>query len=131
MQGEVIDASVMSCSSLRSFLTEQLSEAVEQDVLFSLHMKATMMKVSDPIIFGHCVEAYLGELLEKHGETLKNTGFNPNNGLSDFYRVLDTLDPEIQIARLSPTSRKLSKNALPSPWSIRTKELPTFTYQAM
>ena len=59
-------------------------------------MKATMMKVSDPIIFGHCVEAYLGELLEKHGETLKNTGFNPNNGLSDFYRVLDTLDPEIQ-----------------------------------
>ena len=96
LQGEVIDASVMSRSSLRSFLTEQLSEAVEQDVLFSLHMKATMMKVSDPIIFGHCVEAYLGELLEKHGETLKNTGFNPNNGLSDFYRVLDTLDPEIQ-----------------------------------
>ena len=96
LQGEVIDASVMSRSSLRSFLTEQLSEAVEQDVLFSLHMKATMMKFSDPIIFGHCVEAYLGELLEKHGETLKNTGFNPNNGLSDFYRVLDTLDPEIQ-----------------------------------
>ena len=96
LQGEVIDASVMSRSSLRSFLTEQLSEAVEQDVLFSLHMKATMMKVSDPIIFGHCVEAYLGELLEKHGETLKHTGFNPNNGLSDFYRVLDTLDPEIQ-----------------------------------
>ena len=96
LQGEVIDASVMSRSSLRSFLTEQLSEAVEQDILFSLHMKATMMKVSDPIIFGHCVEAYLGELLEKHGETLKNTGFNPNNGLSDFYRVLDTLDPEIQ-----------------------------------
>ena len=96
LQGEVIDASVMSRSSLRSFLTEQLSEAVEQDVLFSLHMKATMMKVSDPIIFGHCVEAYLGELLEKHGETLKNAGFNPNNGLSDFYRVLDTFDPEIQ-----------------------------------
>ena len=96
LQGEVIDASVMSRSSLRSFLTEQLSEAMEQDVLFSLHMKATMMKVSDPIIFGHCVEAYLGELLEKHGETLKNAGFNPNNGLSDFYRVLDTLDPEIQ-----------------------------------
>ena len=96
LQGEVIDASVMSRSSLRSFLTEQLSEAVEQDVLFSLHMKATMMKVSDPIIFGHCVEAYLGELLEKHCETLKNAGFNPNNGLSDFYRVLDTFDPEIQ-----------------------------------
>ncbi len=98
LQGEVIDASVMSHSSLRSFLTEQLNEAMEQDVLFSLHMKATMMKVSDPIIFGHCVEAYLGELLERNCETLKNAGFNPNNGLSDFYRVLDGLDPEIQQA---------------------------------
>jgi isocitrate dehydrogenase len=98
LEGEVIDASVMSRSSLRSFLAEQLDEATQQDVLFSLHMKATMMKVSDPIIFGHCVEAYLGELLESHGETLKNAGFNPNNGLSDFYRVLDTLDPETQSA---------------------------------
>jgi isocitrate dehydrogenase len=98
LEGEVIDASVMSRFSLRSFLSEQLDEATQQDVLFSLHMKATMMKVSDPIIFGHCVEAYLGELLESHGETLKNVGFNPNNGLSDFYRVLDTLDPETQSA---------------------------------
>ena len=98
LEGEVIDASVMSRSSLRSFLAEQLDEATQQDILFSLHMKATMMKVSDPIIFGHCVEAYLGELLESHGETLKNAGFNPNNGLSDFYRVLDTLDPETQSA---------------------------------
>jgi isocitrate dehydrogenase len=98
LEGEVIDASVMSRASLRSFLAEQLDEATQQDVLFSLHMKATMMKVSDPIIFGHCVEAYLGELLESHGETLKNIGFNPNNGLSDFYRVLDTLDPETQSA---------------------------------
>ena len=98
LEGEVIDASVMSRASLRSFLAEQLDEATQQDVLFSLHMKATMMKVSDPIIFGHCVEAYLGDLLESHGETLKNAGFNPNNGLSDFYRVLDTLDPETQSA---------------------------------
>ncbi len=98
LDGEVIDASVMSRSSLRSFLAEQLDEATKQDVLFSLHMKATMMKVSDPIIFGHCVEAYLGDLLDIHGESLKNAGFNPNNGLSDFYRVLDTLDPETQSA---------------------------------
>ena len=98
LEGEVIDASVMSRASLRSFLAEQLDEATQQDVLFSLHMKATMMKVSDPIIFGHCVEAYLGDLLESHGETLKNAGFNPNNGLSDFYRVLDTLDSETQSA---------------------------------
>lgn len=94
LQGEVIDASVMKCAELRSFLSEQLKEASNEDVLFSLHMKATMMKVSDPIIFGHCVEAYLGELMTEHGQILKQSGFNPNNGLSDFYRVLDSLDPE-------------------------------------
>ena len=94
LQGEVVDASVMNRASLRSFLAEQLDEAVEQNVLFSLHMKATMMKVSDPIIFGHCVQAYLGNLLEEHGQTLKNAGFNPNNGLSDFYRILESLDAE-------------------------------------
>ena len=96
LEGEVIDASVMSRASLRSFLAEQLDEATEQDVLFSLHMKATMMKVSDPIIFGHCVEAYLADLMDEHEHTLKNAGFNPNNGLSDFYRVLDTLAPNTQ-----------------------------------
>ena len=59
----------MSRTALRSFLKEQLDQAVKEEVLFSLHMKATMMKVSDPIIFGHCVETYLGPVLEKHGET--------------------------------------------------------------
>ena len=96
LEGEVIDASVMNRASLRSFLAEQLDEANEQNVLFSLHMKATMMKVSDPIIFGHCVEAYLGNLLDDYGNTLKDGGFNPNNGLSDFYRVFNTLDTEKQ-----------------------------------
>ena len=98
LQGEVIDASVMSRSALQTFLSEQLEDALNQDVLFSLHMKATMMKVSDPIIFGHCVEAYLGDLLDGHGEALQEAGFNPNNGLSDFYRVIDTLDPQKQTA---------------------------------
>ena len=98
LEGEVIDASVMNRNALRSFLAEQLDEAVEQDVLFSLHMKATMMKVSDPIIFGHCAEAYLGDLLEDYERELKAAGFNPNNGLSDFYRVLETLSPEKQTA---------------------------------
>ena len=92
LEGEVIDASVMNRNSLRSFLAEQLDEAKESDVLFSLHMKATMMKVSDPIIFGHCVEAYLSDLLDEYGEDLKAAGFNPNNGLSDFYRVLDSME---------------------------------------
>ena len=71
-----------------------MDDALNNDVLFSLHMKATMMKVSDPIIFGHCVDAYLGDLLDKHGETLKEAGFNPNNGLSNFFQALDSLDQE-------------------------------------
>jgi isocitrate dehydrogenase len=98
LEGEVIDASVMNRNALRSFLAEQLDEARDQGVLFSLHMKATMMKVSDPIIFGHCVDAYLGDLLEVHGDTLQSTGFNSNNGLNDFYRALDSLESEKQEA---------------------------------
>ena len=101
LQGEVIDASVMNCAALRSFLLEQLNKAVDEDVLFSLHMKATMMKVSDPIIFGHCVEAYLGTLMDEHGDALKAVGFNPNNGLSSFYQVVDSLDTDTQKRVLS------------------------------
>jgi len=93
-EGEVIDASVMSKKALSQFLAEQLDAAVSEDVLFSLHMKATMMKVSDPIIFGHCVNAYLGELLTTHGEELSAAGFNPNNGLSSFYSALENLDTD-------------------------------------
>jgi isocitrate dehydrogenase len=96
LEGEVIDASVMDRNALRSFLAEQLDDALEEDILFSLHMKATMMKVSDPIIFGHCVEAYLGDVLEEFESEFTTAGFNPNNGLSDFYRVLETLSEEKQ-----------------------------------
>ena len=93
-EGEVIDASVMSKNALSQFLAEQLDAAVSEDVLFSLHMKATMMKVSDPIIFGHCVNAYLGELITTHGDGLSAAGFNPNNGLSSFYSALENLDAD-------------------------------------
>ena len=94
LDGEVIDASAMNREALRSFLSEQIQNSVEQEVLFSLHMKATMMKVSDPIIFGHCVDSYLGEVMDQHGETLKSAGFNPNNGLSAFYDTLEGLSAE-------------------------------------
>ena len=96
LQGEVIDASVMNCSALRSFLLKQLNKAVDEGVLFSLHMKATMMKVSDPIIFGHCVGAYLGTLMDEYGDALKAVGFNPNNGLSSFYKAVNSLDTDTQ-----------------------------------
>lgn len=90
--GEVIDASVMSCSALREFLAKEIADAKEQDVLFSLHMKATMMKVSDPIIFGHTVSVFFKDVFEKHAATLDELGVNPNNGLGDLVAQLDSLD---------------------------------------
>ena len=90
--GEVIDSSVMSASALRSFLAEQVQVAKDQNLLFSLHMKATMMKVSDPIIFGHAVGVFFEEAFSKHGESLCKVGFNPNNGLGDLFRAIESLD---------------------------------------
>ncbi|HAD21065.1 MAG TPA: NADP-dependent isocitrate dehydrogenase, partial [Opitutae bacterium] len=73
-------------------------------------MKATMMKVSDPIIFGHCVEAYLADLLESHGEMLKDAGFNPNNGISNLYQVINSLDETDQVAIKAQIEKIISKN---------------------
>ncbi len=81
--GEVVDSSFMSKASLTSFLEKQVACAKENGVLFSLHMKATMMKVSDPIIFGHGVRAWFAPLFEKYGDTFATLGVNPNNGFGD------------------------------------------------
>ena len=89
LAGEVIDASVMNVTALRAFFAATIAEAKEKDALLSLHLKATMMKVSDPVMFGHCVWVYFAEALEKHAEALKEIGANVNNGLAD---VLDKLD---------------------------------------
>ena len=89
--GEVIDASAISMNTLKSFLAEQIKDAKEQGVLFSLHMKATMMKVSDPILFGAAVEVYFAEVFEKYGETFKKLGVDVRNGLGDVYAKIATL----------------------------------------
>ena len=81
LAGEVLDSTVMSVDALRSFLSEQVADAKEKGVLFSIHMKATMMKVSDPIIFGHAVEMYFADVFEKYGDELAAAGANPRNGL--------------------------------------------------
>jgi isocitrate dehydrogenase len=90
--GEVLDASCMSAAKLEAFLEEQIEDAKAQGVLFSLHMKATMMKVSDPIIFGHCVKVFFKDLWERHGELFERIGINPNNGLGDLEAHLRKLD---------------------------------------
>ena len=89
--GEVIDASAISMNTLKSFLAAQIKDAKEQGVLFSLHMKATMMKVSDPILFGAAVEVYFAEVFEKYGETFKKLGVDVRNGLGDVYAKIATL----------------------------------------
>ncbi|MCK9996639.1 MAG: NADP-dependent isocitrate dehydrogenase, partial [Candidatus Krumholzibacteria bacterium] len=87
--GEVIDTSVMNVAALRKFYGETIDAAKEDGVLLSLHLKATMMKISDPIMFGHCVSVYYQAALEKHADVLKEIGANVNNGLAG---VLDKLD---------------------------------------
>jgi len=99
LAGEIIDATRMSKTALLSFLDEQIAEAKEQGVLFSLHMKATMMKVSDPIIFGHCVAAFFKNVFEKHGEILCEAGVDLRNGFGDLLTKLQTL-PEHQQAAI-------------------------------
>ncbi len=89
--GEVIDAAVMRCDELRSFIAEEIEDAKAQDVLFSVHLKATMMKVSDPIIFGHAVSVYFKEVFEKHAATFESLHVSPNNGLRDLYTRIKAL----------------------------------------
>ncbi len=93
--GEIIDASVMSAKALRAFFAEQVEAAKKEGVLFSLHVKATMMKIADPIIFGHAVSIFFADVIEKHAATLKKLGVNLNNGFGDLLSKIETLpEPE-------------------------------------
>lgn len=97
--GEVIDASSMNVRALRKFYEEQIEEAKQSGLLLSLHLKATMMKVSDPIMFGHAVTVFYKDVFEKHSATLKELGVNPNNGLGDLYAKIQAL-PEAKRAEI-------------------------------
>jgi isocitrate dehydrogenase len=89
--GEVIDASLMSAAALRAFLAKQMEDARKAGVLFSIHLKATMMKVSDPIIFGHAVSVFLNQVFTKHASTLESLNVDPNNGLAQLYERIESL----------------------------------------
>ena len=94
--GEVVDATFMSAKALDTFLAEQVKDAKEQGVLFSLHLKATMMKVSDPVIFGHAVMVYFADLFQKHADTFDDIGINPNNGFGDVEAKIQALPDELR-----------------------------------
>ncbi|MFM0010152.1 NADP-dependent isocitrate dehydrogenase [Paraburkholderia sediminicola] len=96
--GEIIDASVLSKNALRSFIEAEIADAKSKGVLFSVHLKATMMKVSDPIIFGHVVSVFYKDVLTKHADALAQAGFNPNNGIGDLYARLKDLPEQTREA---------------------------------
>ncbi len=95
--GEVIDSSVMNLNALKSFVKEAIAEAKNRNVLLSAHLKATMMKVSDPIIFGAIVETFFSEVFEKYAETFKSLDINPNNGLANLYDKITGIPQEAEI----------------------------------
>jgi len=107
--GEIIDAAVLSKKALRSFLEKQVDDAKAKGVLFSVHLKATMMKVSDPIIFGHAVSVFYKDVLTKHADALKQAGFDPNNGIGDLYAKLKDL-PAAKQAEIEADMKTLYAN---------------------
>ncbi|QDT08318.1 NADP-dependent isocitrate dehydrogenase [Stieleria marina] len=106
---EIIDASVMSRVALRDFLAAEIDDAKNQDVLLSLHMKATMMKVSDPIIFGHAVSVYYKDVFEKYADTFDKLGVDTNNGIGDVYAKIESL-PDDQQAAITADLEAVYKN---------------------
>ncbi|WP_380055143.1 NADP-dependent isocitrate dehydrogenase [Falsihalocynthiibacter sp. SS001] len=99
-EGTVVDATFMSAAALRAFIKSEIADAAKQGVLFSVHLKATMMKVSDPIIFGHFVSVYLEDVFAKHGTTLADLGVNPNQGIGALLSKIDELpaDEKLKIS---------------------------------
>ena len=91
LEGEIIDATVMNKRALRTFLKEQVDDARKQGVLFSVHLKATMMKVSDPIIFGHVLSVFFEDVFDKHADIFAELGISPNNGLGDLFNKIKSL----------------------------------------
>jgi len=92
--GEVIDSSVLNARKLREFIEEQLADAKAKNLMVSVHLKATMMKISDPIIFGHVVSVYFKDVFEKYSDVFKKVGVNPNNGLADVFQKVSSISDE-------------------------------------
>ena len=129
--GEIIDASAMSRKALRAFLAEQIDAAKKEDVLFSLHVKTTMMKISDPIIFGHAVSVYFADVFEKHAATLARLGVDPDNGVADMLTRIEALPDAEKAAIKADIAAVYAKQPGPWPWSIPTGASPICTCRAM
>ncbi|NOZ33909.1 MAG: NADP-dependent isocitrate dehydrogenase [Chlorobi bacterium] len=110
--GEILDATFMSKNKLRKFYKEQIEDAKDKDILLSLHLKATMMKVSDPVMFGHAVSVFYKDVLEKHADIIEKLGVNINNGIGELYNKIKQLPEE---------KRKEIENDINAVYSVRPK----------
>ena len=127
LAGEVIDTAVMNVAALRRFYAANRSTRPSgTGVLLSLHLKATMMKVSDPVMFGHCVSVFYADALEKQRGDPQEIGANVNNGLADVLEKLDGCRPPRR-PRSRPTSPRSTTTVPPWPWSTRARASPTCT----
>jgi isocitrate dehydrogenase len=106
----IVDGTLMSAAALRAFLADAIRQAKADGVLLSVHLKATMMKVSDPVIFGHAVRVFFADLFDEYGDVLADAGFNPNNGLA----TLDAALAEVPADTRTP-SRPTSPPCTPPP----------------
>lgn len=110
LEKEIIDGSFMSARAFKEFIAREIEDAKEQNILFSLHLKATMMKVSDPVIFGYAVEVFFKEVFEKYKEEFDSLGINPNNGLGELYTKIASLPKEKQDAINADIKEVYAKN---------------------
>merc|ERR1712136_424732 len=127
--GDVVDATFMDSELLCQFFEEAIQEAQERGVLFSLHLKATMMKVSDPIMFGHCVKVYFKDVFAKYKDTFDKLGVDANNGLGDVYKKIAMVDSGRGITNLHVPSDIIIDNSMPTAiraggkmWNVDDKE---------
>ena len=124
-KGEIVDGSMhMSKTALCDFYEEQMQDAYETGVMFSLHVKATMMKVSHPIVFGHAVKIFYKEAFEKHGELFDELGINVNNGLSDLYDKIQNLPGSLR-EEIEDDLHRCHATARNWPWSTQPRVFPT------
>ena len=130
LAGEIVDATFMSARALDAFLAEQLAAAKAQGVLFSIHLKATMMKVSDPILFGHAVKTYFADVFAKYGDTFDRIGVNPNDGLADVLTRVAALPDAERAAIEGAISVAPAGRVRRWRWSTPTAASPTCTCRA-
>ena len=127
--GEVVDAAVMRADALRAFLAEQVADAKAKGVLFSVHLKATMMKVSDPVLFGHAVQTYFADVFAQYGDDLASVGADPDDGLASILTALEKLPAEKREA-IEKAITATYESGPRSPWSTPTAASPTCTCRA-